>query len=44
VPVTRPSLDIRTLVRPKPLGLALPTPEAPPTRELLKTVGREVGR
>jgi len=44
VPVTCPSLDIRTLVRPKPLGLVLPTPAAPPMRELLKTVGREVGR
>jgi hypothetical protein len=44
VPVTRPSLDIRTLVRPKPLGLVLPTPEAPPTREELKIVGRVTGR
>jgi hypothetical protein len=44
VPVTCPSLDILTLVRPKPLGLVLPTPEAPPMRELLNIVGREVGR
>jgi hypothetical protein len=46
VPVTRPSFDTRTLVRPKPVGLALPTPIAPeaaPTRLALKTVGRETG-
>jgi hypothetical protein len=44
VPVTCPSLDIRTLVRPKPLGLVFPTPEAPPTRDELKMVGRDMGR
>jgi hypothetical protein len=44
MPVTRPSVDIRTLVRPKPLGLVLPTPEAPPTRDELKIVGRDWGR
>ena len=44
VPVTRPSLDILTLVRPKPLGLVLPTPEGPPMRDELKMVGRDVGR
>jgi hypothetical protein len=46
VPVTRPSFDTRTLVRPKPVGLALPTPAAPtdaPTRLALKIVGRETG-
>jgi hypothetical protein len=46
VPVTRPSFDTRTLVRPNPVGLALPTPATPedaPTRLALKTVGRETG-
>src|SRR4026208_2159281 len=43
VPVTRPP-DIRTLVRPKPLGLVLPIPLAPPTRAALEVGGRAAGR
>ena len=43
-PVTCPPEDILTLVLPKPLGRARPTPLAPPTRVPLKTVGRLTAR
>jgi hypothetical protein len=40
-----PDGDMRTVVRPKPLGLLRPTPEAflPPMRVPEKSVGRAVG-
>src|SRR3989442_12892072 len=40
--VTRPPL-VRNVVRPKPDGLARPTPAWPPTRVPLKSVGRDRG-
>jgi hypothetical protein len=43
-PVICPLDDIRTLVRPKPLGRLRPMPLAPPTRVPLNIVGRDTGR
>jgi len=42
-PVICPDADCRTDTRPKPLGLALPTPLRPPVVREEKMVGRATG-